>query len=169
MLQGTGAAITSYAFFGGGVYYQHAVLNRTQLRDTLAEGRDGGDADALAAQAVDAFLDGLLFAQPKGKRNSFASDVAASYVLVTRGGDPTLNLGLAFLNPVVPADGEDMLQASIGRLREFQEKLAEADGLGNAGCIYNAYPPARNGNAPEAPEVWTVEALRRFVCADAPA
>lgn len=163
VLGGTGAAITSYAFFGGGVYYQHAVLDRGHLRQNLGQGRDAAEADALTEKAIDSFLTGLLFAQPKGKRNSHASDVGASYVLVTRGGDPSLNLGLAFLDPVkVTHDDSDLMRASITRLRDFQQKLAAAYGLGNAVCIFNAYPPARD-NAPAANEVWTVAELRRFV------
>jgi CRISPR system Cascade subunit CasC len=162
-LGGTGAAITSYAFFGGGVYYLHAVLDRSHLRTTLSQGRTPEEAERLATEAVGAFLDGLLLAQPKGKRNSHASDVAASYVLTTRGGDPAMNLGLAFLDPVRQTEGKDLLCASIDRLRVFHEAMAGAYGLTNRTCIFNAHPPARNGNAPEAPEVWTVEELRRFV------
>ena len=162
-LGGTGAAITSYAFFGGGVYYQHAVLDRAHLRQTLADGRSAEEAERLAAEAVDSFLTGLLFAQPKGKRNSHASDVAASYVLVTRGGDPALNLGLAFLDPVTPTAGQDLMQASIARLTAFHDTARAAYGLGNEVCVFNAYPAARAGNAPVAPEVWVVEELRRFV------
>jgi CRISPR system Cascade subunit CasC len=162
-LAGTGAAITSYAFFGGGVYYQHAVLDRGHLRLTLSEGRSTEDAERLAVEAVDNFLSGLLFAQPKGKRNSHASDVAASYVLVTRGGDPALNLGLAFLDPVAPKNGQDLMQTSIARLTAFHDTARAAYGLNNEVCAFNAYPAARAGNAPQAPEVWTVEELRRFV------
>ncbi|MCM8738628.1 type I-E CRISPR-associated protein Cas7/Cse4/CasC [Azospirillum sp. A1-3] len=162
-LGGTGAAITSYAFFGGGVYYQHAVLDRAHLRQTLADGRSAEEAERLVVDAMDHFLTGLLFAQPKGKRNSHASDVAASYVLVTRGGDPALNLGLAFLDPVTPTAGQDLMQASIARLTAFHEAARAAYGLTNALCAFNAYPAARAGNAPQAPEVWTVEALHRFV------
>ena len=99
--------------------------------------------------------------------NADASDVAASYVLVTRGGDPALNLGLAFLDPVVPKDGTDPMSASINRLKTFHDTARSAYGLGNDVCIFNAYPPARQGNAPQGDEVWTEEALRRFVLAPA--
>lgn len=164
-LNETGAAITAYAFFGGGVYYQHAVLNVSDLRQTLSQGRDEGAAQDLAAKACGAFLEGLVFAQPKGKRNAYASDVAASYVLVTRGSDPAVNLGLAFLNPVRPKDGKDMMQVSIDTLNHFHAALRQAYGLTNTVCIFNAYPSAR-GNAPEAPETWSFEDLRRFVAGD---
>lgn len=165
ILGGTGAAITAYAFFGGGVYYQHAVLDRTSLRETLSQGRSPEEAAALTEQAVDAFLRGLVFAQPRGKRNSHASDVAAAYVLVTSGGDPAMNLGLAFLEPVkATATEPDVMRASITRLREFQRLAAASYGLTNRVCAFNAYPPAQGGDAPAAAgEVRTYEALRRFV------
>lgn len=153
-LGGTGAAITSYAFFGGGVYYQHAVLNVTDLRENL------GSA-ARAAEACDLFLNGLVFAQPQGKRNAFASDTAAIYVLASRGEDPALSLGLAFLDPV--STRQDPVLASIERLESFHATLREAYGLRNETMVFNAYPPARRGNAPVAPEVWGFEELRRFV------
>lgn len=161
VLGGTGAAITAYAFFGAGVYYQHAVLDRTHLRETLSHGRDAASAERLTTEAVDAFLRGLVFAQPKGKRNSHGSDVGASYLLVTRGADPALNLGLAYLEPV-GRDG-DVMCASIAKLRDFHGTLTGAYGLSNRVCVFNAYGPARTGNAPAAPEVWTYEELRRFV------
>ncbi|MCB9947462.1 MAG: type I-E CRISPR-associated protein Cas7/Cse4/CasC [Rhodospirillaceae bacterium] len=163
VLQGTGAAITSYAFFGGGVYYQHAVLDRGHLRDTLSAGRSADDAERLTQEAVVVFLDGLVYAQPKGKRCSFASDVAASFLLTSRGSDPALNLGLAYLRPVTADDGPDLMLSSIGRLRETHRTVVAAYGLTNRVCIFNGYGPARTGNAPTPPEVWTVEELRRFV------
>lgn len=162
-LGGTGAAITSYAFFGGGVYYLHAALDRGHLRTTLSQGRTEEEADRLTRDAVDSFFEGLVFAQPKGKRNSFASDVAANYVLVTRGSDPTLNLGFAFLDPVTATREADILRTSIDRLKSFHDVLRESYGLRNRIRIFNGYPPARAQNQPQGDEVWQVEDLRRFV------
>jgi CRISPR system Cascade subunit CasC len=93
-LEGTGAAITSYGFYASGVYYQHAVLDY----DHLLENLNGNSA--LARQGVEVFLHGLVHAQPKGKRNSFASDTAAIFVIARRTTSATINLGFAFLEPV---------------------------------------------------------------------
>ncbi|MTJ82382.1 MAG: hypothetical protein F8N37_15425 [Telmatospirillum sp.] len=153
-LRGTGAAITDYAFFGGGVYYQHAVLNVTDLRESLG-------SDERVANACSLFLDGLVLVQPKGKRNAFASDTVAAYVLATRGSDPAVSLGLAFLDPV-PARG-DVLASSIRRLETFHDTLRSAYDLKNEVVIFNAYAPSRQGDAPKPPEVWTLAGLRRFV------
>jgi CRISPR system Cascade subunit CasC len=154
VLGGTGAAITSYAFFGSGTYYQHAVADVDHLHSNLAS--DGGRV----ARALAALLDGLAFAQPKGKRNSYASDVCAGYILVDRGEGPTCNLTTAFLEPV---RASDPMTAAIGRLKTFHDTLLEAYGLEVESLAFNGWQAARLGNAPPAGEVWTYEELRRFV------
>jgi CRISPR system Cascade subunit CasC len=154
VLGGTGAAITSYAFFGSGTYYLHAVADVDHLRTNLAP--DGGRV----ARALGGLLDGLAFAQPKGKRNSFASDVCAGYILVDRGDGPTCNLAAAFLEPV---RASDPMTASIARLKTFHETLIEAYALPVESLAFNGWQPARVGNAPPLGEVWTFEELRRFV------
>ena len=156
VLGGTGAAITSYAFFGSGTYYQHVVADVDHLRANLDA--DGGRVE----RALGALLDGLAFAQPTGKRNSFASDVCASYILVDRGDSPTCNLATAFLEPVRTSDP---MTASIGRLKTFHNTLIEAYGFEVESLAFNGWQPARVGNAPPTGEVWTYEVLRRFVLA----
>jgi CRISPR system Cascade subunit CasC len=154
-LEGTGAAITSYGFFGSGVYYQHAVLDYDHLLENL-----NGDR-ATARQGVEAFLHGLVYAQPKGKRNAFASDGAANFVIARRTTNPTINLGFAFLEPV---KGVDIAKESIERLRKFDAAIAEAYGIDGEVCVFNAYPPARDPsrNTPPVDEVWTYAALSAF-------
>ena len=154
-LEGTGAAITSYGFYGSGVYYQHAVLDYDHLLDNL-----NGD-QALARQGVELFLHGLVHAQPKGKRNAFASDTAAIFIIARRTASATVNLGFAFLECV---KGADVAKESIKRLREFDAAIAEAYAIDGEACIFNAYPPARdpNSNTPPPGEVWTYAALSAF-------
>jgi CRISPR system Cascade subunit CasC len=154
-LEGTGAAITSYGFYGSGVYYQHAVLDYDQLLNNL-----DGDR-ALARQGVEVFLHGLVHAQPKGKRNAFASDSTAIFVLARRTAIATINLGFAFLDPV---KGADLVKESIKRLREFEAAIAEAYAITGEACVFNAYPPARDpkSNTPPPGEVWTYAGLSNF-------
>ncbi|WP_041794690.1 type I-E CRISPR-associated protein Cas7/Cse4/CasC [Pararhodospirillum photometricum] len=151
----TGAAHTSYAFFGSGVYYQHAVLDVGALCQSLGKDR--------ARQAALAFVNGLLAAQPGGKRNSYASDVLAAYLLCSRGTAPSFNAALAFLEPVVPEKGQDLLAVSAKRLREYYDTVRTAYDLSLEPLIFAAAPSLREGNAPTAPEVWTVDAVHRFV------
>jgi CRISPR system Cascade subunit CasC len=131
VLEGTGAAITSYGFYGSGVYYQHAVLDYDHLLENL-----NGDR-ALTRQAVELFLHGLVHAQPKGKRNAFASDTAAIFVIARRTASATVNLGFAFLDPV---KGADVAKESIKRLRDFDAAIAEAYAIAGQACVFNAYP-----------------------------
>ena len=156
VLGGTGAAITSYGFLGSGVYYQHAVLDvrhlRTLLRDDIHRTRN----------AIAAFVDGLVHAQPKGKRNAFASDVAAAYVLCDRGEAPTTNLASAFLQPVRVADGDDPMLRSIARLEEFHDTVKRAYALPVDSLAFVAHPSRRRGNEPPDGEAWTIDALHRF-------
>jgi CRISPR system Cascade subunit CasC len=154
-LEGTGAAITSYGFYGSDVYYQHAVLDYDHLLENLNRDR------ALARQGVELFLHGLVYAQPKGKRNAFASDGAANFVIARRTTNPTINLGFAFLEPV---KGVDIAKESIERLRKFDAAIAEAYGIDGEVCVFNAYPPTRDPsrNTPPVGEVWTYAALSAF-------
>jgi CRISPR system Cascade subunit CasC len=159
-LGGTGAAITSYGFFGSGIYYQHAVLDVGQLLFNLHDKKE------LATQAVKQFLHGLVHAQPKGKRNSFASDTTASFVLarITMGA-PTINMGLAFLDPIAAGDGPDLMLASIQRLREFEEKVHKAYNIEGETKAFVSYPPARarDTNTPPAGESWSYSDFEAFV------
>ncbi len=150
---GTGAAITAYAYFGGGIYYQHAVVDVPHLAKRLGNAR--------AAKALDVLVHGLATAQPRGRRNAFASDTVASWIALDAGTGPTSNLALAFLNPVTLRDEEtgikgDLFAASVARLLAFRKTLADAYGGVSKSCVFNAYTPLRQGNAPPAGEVWTL-------------
>lgn len=150
---GTGAAITAYAYFGGGIYYQHAVVDVPHLAKRLGNAR--------AAKALDVLVHGLATAQPRGRRNAFSSDTVASWIALDAGTGPTSNLALAFLNPVTLRDEEteikgDLFAASVTRLLAFRKTLADAYGGVSKSCVFNAYTPLRQGNAPPAGEVWTL-------------
>ena len=176
----TGAAITSYAFFGGGTYYQHAVLDIAHLAHTLSEdgryGREG--VRDLVGRGVRVMLDGLTKVQPRGKRNSFASDTMASFALMDAGTGPTFNLALAFLDPVRPGErakadapfsyaDRDALTVSVERLRNFHAVAREAYGITDPACAFAGPGAPRAGNSPPEPrdgvgEVWTLAALHAF-------
>lgn len=155
---GTGAAITDYAFFGGGVYYQHAVVDMPHLLHQLCGDR------ARAARALKVLVHGLATAQPGGKRHAFASDVCAGWIGLDAGRGATCNLALAFLKPVTAdeADG-DLFAASVARLQVFREALASAYGR-PATCDYVVWPALRAGrNEPRKDETWTLESFQQCV------
>jgi CRISPR system Cascade subunit CasC len=160
-LKGTGAAITSYGFFGSGVYYQHAVLDVAQLLHNLHNNKK------LATEALKQLLHGLIHAQPKGKRNAFASDTAAPFALARiTTGVPTINLGFAFLDPIT-SDGQqaDLMLASIERLSEFDRTVHGAYNIDGESKAFIAYPPARKRgtNTPPPSESWTYAEFEAFV------
>jgi CRISPR system Cascade subunit CasC len=116
-------------------------------------------------RALRGYLDGLVFAQPGGKRNSYASDVAAGYVVVERGTHPSVNALAAFLAPVRPGRDQDLMAASIDRLRDYLSAVRKAYGFDSDIRAFNGHPAARQGNAPPQGEVWALEELQAFVAA----
>jgi len=158
VLKGTGAAITSYAYFGSGVYHQHAVLDLDALAKNIGS--------ASLEEAVRALLDGLVYAQPRGKRNSHADATVAAFVIASVGEDPSCSGALAFLEPVRPKDGTNLMAQSIERLREFHRDLRQAYGLKDEVAVFNGWTP-RKDNAPKDGEMWDYEAFRDWVVARA--
>lgn len=161
----TGAAITSYAFFGAGVYYQHASLHLPKLRENLSEGRTSDEVKKLVDEGVRRLLRGLAFALPGGKRGAFAHDSPAVFALADLDSGPALNLATAFLEPVQADKGRDLASASIERLRCFHTALRRSYGLDGTSFVFNAWPPARAGNEPPEGEFWTWKAFEDAVAA----
>jgi CRISPR system Cascade subunit CasC len=166
----TGAAITSYGFFGTGVYYQHAVVDIDHLRENLTVGNRGdAEIQELTRKAVRLLLDGLALVQPKGKRNSFSSDVAASWILADSGKGPVMNLAAAFLDPIQPQEDDhrayDLMQASIKRLQEFHAMVKRSYSITTRSTSFNAYPPVR-GNEPAEGEYWSFDDFRAALLAE---
>ena len=149
-----GAAITAYAFFGAGVYYQHAVLDVRQIAEST-----GSDA-ARAERLVRSFFQGLVFAMPGGMRNAHASDVPASYVLVGAGGGETFNQMIAFLRPVQAGHNSDLLIESMDRL---PAAVQASYGRPVESLAFNGYPLSWEGRNSPVPETHNLEDLERFV------
>ena len=144
-----GAGFVGEAGFGSGVYYIYACVDAGLLLENLQ-----GDKD-LAARATGALAEALATATPSGKRNAFAHQTYASYVRAEAGGRQPRSLAGAFLKP---AEGVDLLNASIDALQETETAMTRA----------------YFGGQPEASEVMNVpaglgsmEAIRAFVEASA--
>lgn len=114
-----GAGFVGEAAFGSGVFYLYLCVNRELLVQNL-----GGEAD-LAATALGALAEAAATAAPRGKQNSFAAHGRAHYILAEKGDRQPRTLAGAFAKPVT---GEDLMEASIQRLREFQSDLDKAYG-----------------------------------------
>jgi len=130
--------------FGSGVFYLYACIDADLLVENLAGDRE------LAAAGGAALARALATASPSGKRNSFAHNPRAAYMLVECGGQQPRDLSGAFFAPV---RGEALLTASIEALEATRGQIAQAYGPGcDADLTMNV--PAGQG---------TLEALAAFV------
>ena len=112
-----GAGFVGEAGFGSGVFYTYACVNTDLLKENLK-----GDV-ALAARSAGALTEALATATPSGKRNSFAHQTFASFVMAEKGDRQPRSLAGAFFKPVT---GEDLLEASVAALRQTAESLDAA-------------------------------------------
>lgn len=112
-----GAGFVGDAGFGSGVFYTYACVNAALLKENL-----DGDT-ALAARAAGALAEALATSTPSGKRNSFAHQTFASFVMAERGERQPRSLAGAFFRPVT---GDDLLDASVAALRKTAETLDAA-------------------------------------------
>ena len=121
--------------------YTYACVNAALLKENL-----DGDS-ALAARAAGALAEALATATPSGKRNSFAHQTFASFVMAESGHRQPRSLAGAFFRPVT---GDDLLEASVAALRktaaaldaayfggdsESREIMDVANGEGSIGAI----------------------------------
>ena len=114
-----GAGFVGEAGFGSGVYYLYVCIDTDRLMENLA-----GDG-ALARKALEAVTEAFATASPSGKRNSYSHHTRASYVRAEAGDQQPRSLAAAFLKPVT---GDDLLDASIGKLRETAAAIDKAYG-----------------------------------------
>jgi CRISPR system Cascade subunit CasC len=89
------------------------VVDCQALRENL------GDAD-MVEDCLRGFLHAALAAIPTGKQNGMAAHNPPSYVLaVVRDGGAPVSLANAFLQPARPAEGRDLVDASIAALEHY--------------------------------------------------
>ena len=113
-VEDVGAGHVGQAEFAAGLFYAYICINRGLLIDNL-----GGDA-ALADAAIRALTETATKVGPKGKQNSFASRVYASYLLAERGTQQPRSLAAAFLKPV---EGDDYLDRAIKALKKTRDNM----------------------------------------------
>jgi CRISPR system Cascade subunit CasC len=122
-----GAAIIGDIDYNSSCYYIYAALDVDALRENL---RYSEDSDAIVKKAVPALLRTMAFSNPSGKQNSFAGHVLPSAVLVEckEAKIPTSMVN-AFVEPVRPGNGQDLVSKSIEKLAEEASTLARNYGL----------------------------------------
>lgn len=115
----SGAGHLDVAEFGAGIFYTYVCVNRELLNDNL-----GGNIE-LANKAISALIECVAKIGPKGKQNSFASRVYASYLMVEQGNQQPRSLSAAFMSPFRT---DDFIAEGVARLRKERENLEKAYG-----------------------------------------
>jgi len=122
--QDAGAGMIGTVEFNSACYYRYAAVDVGQLVKNLHEDRDV--AEGTAKGFLSAFIESI----PTGKQNSFAANNKPSLVFaVARGGAP-VSLANAFVQPVVPRNGDSLVEKSIEALDDFYGRLTKMYGDG---------------------------------------
>ncbi len=117
-----GAGMMGTVEFNSACFYRYANVDLNQLATNLS-----GDAE-LARHALEAFIRASVSAIPTGKQNSMAAQNPPSFVLgVVRAHGPW-SLANAFLQPVRPAEGADLVEQSVQALDRYWQQLADMYG-----------------------------------------
>lgn len=123
----TGAGMLGTVEFNSSCYYRYANIDLRQLQANL-----GGDIE-LARATVRAFLQAAIRAVPSGKQNSFAAQNPPSLVMGVVREDGAWSLANAFVKPIRPVQGQDLIEESVKALDGYWGRLA---GLyGEAGIV----------------------------------
>lgn len=117
----TGAAMVDTVEFNAATYYRYATLDIGALEDRLGD-------PAVTALALDAFVRAAITAEPTGKQNSFAAHNPPSYVLAVVRDHGAWSLANAFLDPVRPGAGHDLVDRSVEALECYWVRLGRMYG-----------------------------------------
>jgi len=118
-----GADMLGTVEFNSACFYRYANVDLEGLKSNL------GSQD-LARETVEAFVRASVAAIPTGKQNSMAAQNPPSFVFAVARRRGLWSLANAFLNPVQPDRGGDLMQNSIRRLDGYWGRLAGMYGDG---------------------------------------
>jgi CRISPR system Cascade subunit CasC len=107
--------------FGSGLFYTYICVNREDLVKNLQ-----GDSD-LAKKTLRALIEAVATTSPSGKKNSFAHNARAVYVMAELGNQQPRSLSLAFLKPINTSLG-DVQTDSIEGLEKLQKNMDQVYG-----------------------------------------
>lgn len=119
-----GAGMIGDVELNSSTYYKYYNIHWEGLVANL-----GGDT-AIAAKAVNAFIEAAALAQPSGKQNSTAAMNLPDFVLVeVSQKNVPVNYANAFLKPAAPWANETLMQNAITKLDKYGQTLRRAYGL----------------------------------------
>lgn len=121
-----GAGLIQETELTSGVFYLYVVIDMNQLRDNLI-----GFPPAFAERLAAALIKTMTTVSPGAKRGSTAPFSRAEFLLLERGAAQPRTLANAFLKPV-EADGDGVMEASIGKLFEYRTRLDQMYGAPEA-------------------------------------
>lgn len=127
-----GADMLGTVEFNSSCFYRYANVDLTQLTRNL------GDDQELVAQTVEAYIRAAVRAIPTGKQNSMAAQNPPSFVMVVVRDHGLWSLANAFVTPVRPRDGEDLVVGSQKALDRYWSRLTGvygADGIRSVGFV----------------------------------
>jgi CRISPR system Cascade subunit CasC len=113
-----GAAMVGMQEFNSGCFYRYANLDLEQLRVNLK-----GDG-ALALRSAEGFVRASIEAVPSGKQHGSAAQNPPSFVMAVVRQSGLWSLANAFLDPVIPVQGSDLMAKSVERLAAYWKGLA---------------------------------------------
>jgi len=104
--EGAGAGMLGTTLYNSACYYRYANVDFNQLCTNL------GDNEAHAADAVRAFLQGMIHAVPTGKQTGSAAQNPPALIMVTVRKKGLWSLANAFVKPVRATANEDVILLS---------------------------------------------------------
>jgi len=117
-----GAGMLGTVEFNSACFYRYSNVDLKQLKRNL------GDDEDLTLKAVQAFVYAGVKAIPTGKQNSMAAQNPPSFVLVVLRKSGLWSLANAFINPIRPKQGLDLVASSTQALADYWSKLAKTYG-----------------------------------------
>lgn len=116
-----GADMIGTVAFNAACFYRYSVVDTSDLA------RHVGDTKTVR-HALDAFLKASIRAIPTGKQNSMAAHNPPSFVLAVVRRDQPCSLANAFVKPVWPEGGNDLVTLSVKALDRHLGDLVDAYG-----------------------------------------
>lgn len=129
---GQGAGMMGTVQYNSSCYYRYANLDLEQLLSNL-----NGNVD-LARSALKAFLEASVFAVPTGKQTGSAAQNPPSFVVVVVRKGGLWSLANAFVKPVRPNGGGDLVENSVKALVDYWGRLVRTygtDGIHYTGAV----------------------------------
>jgi CRISPR-associated protein Cas7/Cse4/CasC subtype I-E len=122
--QDAGAGMIGTVDFNSACYYRYASVDVGQLTKNLQDDRD------VAKETAKGFLGAFVESIPTGKQNSFAANNKPSLVFAVARDRAPMSLANAFVKPVVPRNGDSLVEKSIEALDDFYGRLIKMYGDG---------------------------------------